>query len=270
MARKNPSRYRLDFINENTFNRVWTLRMGRTKVILVTAGCIAALAALIFVIMAYTPVRRLIPGSLPSDMRSHYQSSALRVDSLERAIRVRQQYFDNVAAILRGDNPDSMDSAVPATPIAAATGADTIPSAGEAERAFVRAYDEQNRFNLSVLAPIAAEGMVFSPPVGQSAQTTAVAGGGLSINPHRATAVTAIYRGTVTGVYFNTEGTGTIIVQHPNDFMSVYSGVGDVFVERGQRVEPGQRIAHTSPRSAMLFELWHNGTSLDPREYMAF
>lgn len=243
--------------------------MGRAKVWAVSIGCVAALAALIFVVMAYTPVRHIIPGGLPADMRVKYQASALRVDSLERAIRVRQQYLDNVSAILRGDEPDSVAQAPPHA-IAPTTGPDTLPAAGEAERAFVRAYDEQNRFNLSVLAPIAAEGMVFSPPVAQSAQTTAVAGGGLSINAHRAAPVSTIYRGTVTGVYFSPEGTSTIVVQHPNDFVSVYSGVGDVFVERGQRVEPGQRIAHTSPRSAMLFELWHNGTSLDPREYMAF
>ena len=42
---KNPARYRLDFIKENTFNRVWSLRMTRTRVFLVTAAIIAGGAA---------------------------------------------------------------------------------------------------------------------------------------------------------------------------------------------------------------------------------
>lgn len=268
LSRNNPRRYRLDFINENTFNRVWTVRMGRVKVVLASLGCVAALIALIFVVMAYTPVRRILPGGMPADMRVRYQTAILRVDSLERAWRLQQQYLDNVAEVIGRQSPDSA-SAQPVQ-LAATTGTDTLPAAGEAERAFVRAYDDQNRFNLSVLAPIAAEGMIFSPPVTQSAQIAQVAGGGLSINPHRATPVSAIYRGTVAGVYFNPDGTSTIVVQHPNDFVSIYGGVGDVFVERGQRIVPGQRIAHTGTRNAMLFELWHNGTSLDPRDYMAF
>lgn len=242
--------------------------MGSIKVVLASVGCIAALVALIFTVMAYTPVRRILPGAMPADMRVRYQSAILRVDSLERAWRLQQQYLDNVAMVIGRQSPDS--AATGTIPPAATTGTDTLPAAGEAERAFVRAYDDQNRFNLSVLAPIAAEGMIFSPPVAESAQIVAVAGGGLSINPHRATPVSAIYRGTVTGVYFNPDGTSTIVIQHPNDFVSIYGGVGDVFVERGQRIVPGQRIAHTGTRTAMLFELWHNGTSLDPRDYMAF
>ncbi len=245
--------------------------MGRAKVWLASIGCVAALAALIFVVLGYTPLRRMLPGSLSDDMRVRYQTSVLRMDSLERAAQIQYRYTSNIAAILGGASPDSIAAAVPATvqPVAPSV-TDTLPAAGEAERAFVRAYDEQNRFNLSVLAPIAAEGMVFNPPLAVSAQTTAVAGGGLSLNPHRAAAVSAIYRGTVTGVYHGPDGTSTIVVQHPNDFVSVYGGVGDVFVERGQRVEPGQRMAHTGLRTPLLFELWHNGTALDPREYMAF
>ena len=41
-----------------------------------------------------------------------------------------------------------------------------------------------------------------------------------------------------------------------------------VFVDPAQRIEAGQRIAHTSARRPMVFELWHNGSALDPREYI--
>lgn len=267
--RSNPRRYRLDFISENTFNRVWTIRMGRARVILVSAGCIAALAAMVYVILAYTPLRRLMPGALDSDLRSRYVATALRVDSLERVVSAERTYVENLVAIISGQETDSTDYTAVDMPVTAAPG-DTLPAAGEAERAFVRAYDEENRFNLSVLAPIAAEGMVFGSPLSTAVHAIPVAGGGVSVNPRRAVPVAATYRGTVTGVYHNPDGTSTIVVQHPNDFVSVYGGVGDVFVERGQRVSPGQRLAHTSTRVPLVFELWHNGTALDPREYMAF
>lgn len=265
---RNPRRYRLDFISENTFNRVWSLRMGRTTMWLVSAGCLAALCALIYAVLAYTPLRSLLPGDMSGDLRTQYITATMRADSLERVARINRQYTDNIRAILSGEDPDSTATDAQAPVTAAPT--DTLPAAGENERAFVRAYDEQTRFNLSVLAPIAAEGMVFVPPLSSGAHTTPVAGGGLSINPHRAVAVSSVYQGTVAGVYNGPDGTSTIVIQHPNDFVSIYGGVGDVFVERGQRVEAAQRIAHTSTRVALVFELWHNGTSLNPREYIAF
>lgn len=266
--RRIESRYRLDFIKENTFSRIWSVRMSRTRVWLVSLGCISALAALIFVILCFTPMRHLLPGSLSGDLRSRYQATTLRVDSIEYRERINSQYLDNVVRILRGEETDT--TAQEPASVVIAVQADSLPAAGEAERAFVRTYDERNRFNLSVLAPIAAEGMVFNPPITGSAGMTAMTGGGLALTPHRAIPVTAIYRGTVTGVYFSPEGTSTVVLQHSADFVSVYGGVGDVFVERGQRVEAGQRLAHTSTRNAFVFELWHDGTALDPREYLAF
>ena len=75
----NPRRYRLDFISENTFNRVWTIRFTRIRVILFTALVLASVAALFFVILFYTPVRGFLPGQLKGDLRSNYVSMALRL-----------------------------------------------------------------------------------------------------------------------------------------------------------------------------------------------
>ena len=100
---KNPARYRLDFIKENTFNRVWSLRMTRTRVFLVSAAIIAGGAALLWVIIAYTPVRRLLPGTLKGDLRTDYITAAIKLDSLEQASARNAAYIANIAALLQGD-----------------------------------------------------------------------------------------------------------------------------------------------------------------------
>ena len=82
---RNPARYRLDFIKENTFNRVWSVRMTRARVFLVSAAIIAGGAALLWVIIAYTPVRQLLPGALKGDLRAQYIETAVKLDSLEQA-----------------------------------------------------------------------------------------------------------------------------------------------------------------------------------------
>ncbi len=259
---KNPSRYRLDFIKENTFNRVWSLRMTRTRVFLVTAAIIAGGAALLWVIIAYTPVRRLLPGTLKGDLRTDYITAAIKLDSLEQASARNAAYIANIAALLQGDEmrPDSAT-------INAVAIEDSLLAASEAERQFVRSFEAQERFNLSVLAPIAAEGMIFTSPAAATATTETSPTKSLQISGSGTVPLSAIYRGTIVGLTISANGSSTIIIQHPNDFVSVYMGVGDVFVERGNKVEPGQRLGHAFNGKAS-FELWHKGSQLNPEDYI--
>lgn len=57
---KNPARFRLDFIKENTFNRLWTVRMTRTRVIIVSVAALMAIAALIWMVIIFTPLKHFV------------------------------------------------------------------------------------------------------------------------------------------------------------------------------------------------------------------
>ena len=274
---RNPARYRLDFIAENTFNRVWSIRLTRAKVVLASAAVIAALAALVFVAIVYTPIGRYLPIGMQEDVRTNYLDAAIKLDSLENVIRRNDAYLGNILTILS----DTEEKRALTADTSAASGlkdlkeaeADSLLRASEAEKRFVRQYEAGERFNLSVLAPIAAEGMVFYSPSGSSVRVeddddtssdrVTLASGG------RVTAATAVYSGTVVGVYSGASGF-TILVQHPNDFISVYSGLGEVFVGKGRKVSAGQRIGHCTDGRPLSFELWHSGSPLNPREYISF
>lgn len=262
---RNPARYRLDFIKENTYNRVWSVRMTRARVILATVALFAGIAALLYVIFAFTPMRQLFPGALRGDLRIQYTEAALRLDSLEQAARRNDVYITNLLNIMRGDEPAAVVGAAPAV-----VGSDSLLAASEAEMEFVRNYEENERFNLSVLTPIAAEGMVFNSPVASGIADCPAAGlKGVAIETDVATPVMSIYRGTVVGLNTDYNGLTTVTVQHSNDFVSVYSGLGDVFVEKGARVEGGQRLGHSPRNGRVIFELWHTGLAIDPREYIS-
>ena len=99
----NPRRYRLDFIAENTFNRVWTIRFSRARLIVVSTMSVAAVAALMFVIIFFTPVRKLLPGRLEGDLRSRYVDMAMRLDSLELRSIANDRYMTNLRNILSGE-----------------------------------------------------------------------------------------------------------------------------------------------------------------------
>lgn len=265
---KNPARYRLDFIKENTFNRLWTVRMTRVRVVIVSVAAMLALVALVWAVIVYTPLRHFVPGTLKGDLRAQYLETALRLDSLEQNARANEAYLASVLAIMRGETDSIVPAAVPAVP--ETPSADSLARASAAERRFVSRYEEEERFNLSVLAPIAAEGMIFASPVPSTATVESLASGGVSAVQAAVLPVSAVYRGTVTGIYYDNEGRAVVTVQHPNDFVSVYSGLTDVFVNKGAKVAASQRIGHTAAGRKLVFELWHNGALLAPGDYVAF
>ncbi len=263
---KKRERYRLDFVKENTFARLWSVRMTSVKVIIVSTAVIAGFAALLWLVMAYTPIRHLLPESLSGDMRNRYLETALRLDSLEQAARINDAYIANIVAIMRDDLPgDSVLQLAAAQVIAS----DSLLLASESERQFVREYEEEERFNLSVLSPIAAEGMIFGAPATSVIKTESLPTQGLKITTARNIPVQAVYRGSVVDINTGSSGLSTVIVQHPNDFISIYSGISDVYVAKGRKVSAAQSLGNTAGDS-FTFELWHNGTALDPQDYIGF
>lgn len=262
---RNPAHYRLDFIKENTFNTLWSVRMTRTRVWLVSIACFAAIAAFLWCVVAFTPLRQLLPGALHGDLRARYLDAAVRLDSLENITRINEAYISNLAEIFRGPEtkPKLEEAPVVSVP-------DSLLSASEQEKQFVRSYEAEERFNLSVLAPIAAEGMLFSAPVpmAESARTLPGANS-LEIHARGAMPATAVYRGTVISVTVRPDGKSVVVVQHPNDFISVYDGLTDVYIRRGDKVGAAQRIGAVPAKGTMQFELWHKGTPLNPAEYIA-
>lgn len=263
---RNPKRYRLDFIKENTFNRVWSIRMTRSRVWLASIAFFCAVAALIFVVFAFMPMRGLLPGKMEKATRAGYLEASLRLDSLERIVEINALYNRKVREILEGR---ATGDSIPAMP--PATDADSAAlAARESEKQFVRDYEANQNFNLSVLAPIAAEGMDFASPVGAMASYTRPGQyKSVLISTGRTTPATAVYKGFVIAVIPSSDGLSTIIVQHPNDFVSVYGGIREVLVEKGASVARGQRMGHAAPpEGTITFELWHKGNSLSPEDYI--
>lgn len=258
---------RLDYVNEASFSRVWSVRFTRLQAAVLACIAVAAVAALVYVVMAFTPLRQLLPGTLDRDTRGLYIDATLRLDSLTREMHVNERYLSDVQAIITGTvDPDSArNSHTALTELS-----DTLISASEAERAFVQRFENTQRYSLSVLAPIAAEGMAFYSPAPGAEAEAAPDARSVTLHGTRSQGIDAIYRGSVIAAYTDARGLYTIIIQHPNEFISVYSGLAECFVSRGDTPSTGSRIAAAPPDGTMRFELWHKGNALNPDDYVAF
>ncbi len=272
---KTKSRFRLSFINENRFNEVWTIKFTHTEIVITSLLLVAALSCLVATIIVLSPIRTLLPGYLKEGQRQENIVNSMRLDSMTTRVNINNAYISNLRSLL--DHPTDTISAttVPAqdTPMSP----DSLLPASEKEKLFVRQFEENERFNLNVLSPIAAEGISFFPPVshatelsGQEQSTTSI-----RLTSPPSSTVCAIYAGTVIDAYATRGNRNTIIIQHPNGFVSKYSGVHTPFTTAGDKVEKGSVIGITSPKDSgqetcVTFELWNKGAALNPREYVVF
>lgn len=270
---KTSKRYRLTFVNENTFNAVWTVKLSRLRVWALSLLTVAAIAALVLWFILATPLSALLPGYMLPSQRAENVNNTLRVDSLTEVVARQTAYLENVGSILSGTvNADSVAAAVEAT-AAAVSSTDTLLSASPAERRFVEQWTARERYNLSVLTPLAADAITFHAPLtGVAEVTDAAPAAHAPVKPatfrgQRGATAVAVARGTVTDVYFSdSDGSFTVMVQHGGNFLSRTQGLVRVYVEPGDKVGGGDALGQLSDSGLVTLQLWHNGTAVYPPE----
>lgn len=254
---KTRKRYRLTFVNENTFNAVWSVKLSRLKVWVLSGVCCAAIAALAVGLFVWSPLKNFLPGYIKPAERRQIVDNTLRVDSMLVRTAMQQRYVENIIALL--DEADSLRVADAPRVDAPAEITDTLMSATENERAFVESWMERERGNLSVLTPIVAEGMMFRIPTSGAA----ILADGSGLQASRGATVSAINDGAVIDSHVDPiTGRHTIIIQHSNDFISSYGGLAAPFVTPGQRVRSGQAIGALGADGLLPLSIWHHGTKV--------
>lgn len=260
---KTRKRYRLTFVSENTLNTLWTLRLSRTRAWLLAALCMAAVGALVALLLGATPLGSILPGYMRPEQRRTSVENALRVDSLLERQSEQAAWLANVTAILAG-REDSVSASGSETPVPES--ADTLLAASEAERRFVDAWTERERYNLSVVTPVVAQSMSFSAPVLSAMAVDSIGAGSVRISGPRRATVMSIHDATVLDAHLDVpSGQWVIILQHPNEFVSRYEGLASSFVAAGQRIKAGAALGLSADEGQISLRIWRNGSAVDPR-----
>jgi len=96
---------------------------------------------------------------------------------------------------------------------------------------------------------------------------------GVDISSELAAPVQSIFEGTVVGMKNIPGFDNMVIVQH-GSFYSVYSKLGDVFVQKGDKISTGQSIGRLSVLNAnglstLHFEIWNGKKQMNPEHWLA-
>ena len=202
-----------------------------------------------------------------------------RLDSLEMEITKRDAYFENLRRIIAGDNPVEPDQR-PAEPVAQGR----LPYQKSREDSLLRAMVEpSDQFGLSTIESRKVNpaffNILFFPPV-KGMITNSFNSGidhyGTDIVASSNEVVKATLPGTVTMAGWTLETGHVIQLQHADNIISVYKHNAELLKHIGDHVKAGEPIAiignsgelTTGPH--LHFELWYNGTPLNPEDYISF
>lgn len=270
--------YRLIIYNDSTIQTVWSIKLTPIRVL--TLGGLGAflLITLTTIIIAYTPLRENIPGYPSAKVRQQIIVNYMLVDSLEKEIKTRDQYYENLRVLFQGEVPmeeqQEVDSSLKTHEVKF--------NNFNADSAFKdELMKEKEHFSVAVSQkrlPSISSIQFFTPLRGMitnkfDPRTDHLAVDVVSKSHSR---ISSVLGGTVIFAGWTMDTGNSIYIQHENNLISAYKHNAELMKGVGEKVKAGEVIAimgntgelTTGPH--LHFELWHNGIALDPETYIDF
>ena len=274
-------KYRFSISNDTTFEEVWRVRLTKYNAFLLTSLLVLFLITATISLIAFTNLREFIPGYPDIMMRRNILMNAIRLDSLDRELALRDKYFANLTAVIAGKQPLDIAQIQDTTGLYRSIEFSTTP-----EDSTLRArVENEERYNLT-LGPSRLEtvtslaGLHFFPPVkgvisGRFDLRLKHFGTDIVTSPK--SPVSAALDGTVIFTGWTMETGFVIQIQHPNNIVSVYKHNASLLKETGDIVHAGEPISIVGDSGELYtsgphlhFEIWYKGSPLDPEKHIIF
>ena len=272
-------KYRVAIMNENTLEDVATFRLNRLNVFVYSSLFAILLITLTSLVIIYSPLRQYILGFSEADLKKRIVDLTFQTDSLQQRISTNEAYFSSLQKVLTGDihpdkiNKDSILNAVQQIPT------EVDLQASEEEMKLRSEVAEEERYNVFDEATSNSNNKTFFPPAKGTLSTKFKANErhfGIDIAAKEGDPVKAVSNGTVVFSEWSAQTGFVIIIEHPNNFISVYKHNAKLTKKQGDVVSSGEVIAtigntgELSSGAHLHFELWHEGYPVDPLHYMNF
>jgi murein DD-endopeptidase MepM/ murein hydrolase activator NlpD len=270
--------YRLVILNDETFGEKFSLKLSPLSLIISLSAITIVMTTLIITLVALTPLREYIPGYGNVDDRKELLKLTLKADSIEQTLQAKEAYINNLINVFNekevpNPNKPKKDSLKDYSKIS------NEPSKNDIE---FRKEIEANKGNQTTAAytkPKALNDLVFYSPVKGLVTTSYNIQEdhfGVDVVTKADESIKAPLDGTIIYTGFTVEDGYIIHIQHSNNLMSVFKHNSHLNKRTGERVKTGEVIGSVgntgvnSKGAHMHFELWYNGTPVNPEEFVSF
>lgn len=276
LAEKLRQKYRLVILNDSSFEERFSLRLSPGSLLIMIGSVTIIMSFLVISLIAFTPLREYIPGYGDFSNQKELIRLSVKADSLEYVMKAKNWYIENINNVLSGNiRPDS---SMPA-PKAAREELNVKPSHNDS--ILRKEIESQDKFSLT-LGNQGSSGIsgyfFFSPVKGMVTHSfnMAEAHYGVDVAAKDNEFIKAALDGTVVFAGWTASDGFVIQLQHSNNLMSVYKHNSDLTRRVGDHVKAGEPIAiigntgESSTSTHLHFELWYNGTPVNPQDYVLF
>ena len=271
-------RYRVNIINPENFEEISSFNASWLQVLMVFSLVFMVSFFLAVALFIYTPFRNYLAEESNNRPDEYTIQLSMMADSLENQLRIRNQYIENQIRILRGeDDVYAKETALDGD------GPKNVDENNllnlSPEDSALRKEMERSTYDLNKPNQNAGSQLHFYQPVngvllsGYNAATKHYA---VDIVAAKDAPVKSTLDGTVVFAEYSSSTGNVLMVQHSNNFISVYKHNSVILKSVGSFVRAGETIAiignsgEITSGPHLHFELWQNGKPLNPEDFIVF
>ena len=276
-------KFRFVVLNDETFEEKLSLSLTRNNVWVFIGVVAFTLIFLTASALIYTPLKYFIPGFGDYNYRSQILQLQFKTDSLQHEIQGRQAWLENVMNVASGNIDTTRPSANTDSKIDKSK--IDLNEVKPEDQELRKQVEEDENFSLSINGHQNSEAVdevrsmhLMKPVDGYVTEEYDVKKEhfGMDIAAKADAPVKAVLNGKIISDSYTLETGYVMVIQHANNLISFYKHNSHLLKKTGSVIKAGDVIAivgNTGEMSSgphLHFELWHDGKSLNPKDYIAF
>ena len=270
--------YKVVVSSEDTFEERLSFSTNKFNVFLVLSLYSIILIAFTISVVFFTQLKEMVPGYSSSDLLTQAIYLTKKTDSLENELELNNTFYRSIEDVLSGKTEQIIykDSLAISNKI---ENIDPQAISANAEDSILRKYVEQeDKFNLTKNELVIENKMFVSPVKGQITQKFDPLNNhfALDILVDTGTPVKSILEGKIIFSEWSIDTGHVLIIDHGDNIISVYKHNSKVLKTQNNYVKAGEIIAYSGNQGTLStgphlhFELWKNGTPINPEPLFNF
>ena len=270
--------YKVVVSSEDTFEEKLSFSTNKLNGFLVLTLYSIILIAFTISVVFFTQLKEMVPGYSSSDLLTQAIYLTKKTDSLENELELNNTFYRSIEDVLSGKTEQIIykDSLAINNKI---ENIDPQAISANAEDSILRKYVEQeDKFNLTKNELVIENKMFVSPVKGQITQKFDPLNNhfALDILVDTGTPVKSILEGKIIFSEWSIDTGHVLIIDHGDDIISVYKHNSKVLKTQNNYVKAGEIIAYSGNQGTLStgphlhFELWKNGTPINPEPLFNF
>ena len=270
--------YKVVISSEDTFEEKFSFKANKINALIIMLVYSIILISFTISIVFFTQLREMVPGYSSTDLLNRATYLTKKIDSLEQQIALNNKFYKSIEDVLSGNIEEfvprdelSVDSSL--------TNSDFVTVSPNSQDSILRKYVEnEDKFNLTNNELIIENKMFFSPIKGEITQSFNFNENHFAVDiaADIGTPVKSVLDGKIIFSEWSLETGYVVVVDHGENIISVYKHNSKILKEQNDFVQAGEVIAYSGNQGNLStgphlhFELWKNGTPIDPEPLLNF